>query len=320
MTGPLSDEKGPRAPSRGGLRASSTRKSARPQDKEPSPRTNPPKNRERNGPMARYPTLFISHGAPTFAIRPGVAGPLLQHVGANLPPPRAILILSPHWMTTGITLSSHPHPVTLHDFSGFPQELSTLTYPAPGAPTFAEDVRHLLAHHSLPAALDAERGLDHGAWVPLRYLFPAAHIPVVQLSLPQAYSATELSRLGNALSGLADDEVLLVGSGSLTHNLQDAWRSQGAEVAPYAERFVDWVRGLLQARDLGRLLAWQSHPDARRAHPSADHFLPLVFAAFAADPHFSLEILAGGIEYGALSMESYVFSPPARPDPHAIPS
>lgn len=259
--------------------------------------------------MTRLPTLFISHGAPTFALDPGAAGLLLQNVGSNLPQPRAILILSPHWITTEITVSSHPRPATLYDFWGFPKELSTLSYPAPGEPALAREICNLLGRQGLSATADAKRGLDHGAWIPLRYLFPAANIPVVQLSLPQTYHAAEVSRLGQALSELAADDVLLVGSGSLTHNLQDVLRGNGQTTAPYVGRFVHWVRDLLQAENLPGLLDWQSHPDAQSAHPTPDHFLPLLFAASAAGPHFSTDILPGGVVYGALSMESYVFRP-----------
>lgn len=258
--------------------------------------------------MNRPPVLFVSHGAPTFALEPGRAGALLRELGARLPRPRAVVVVSPHWPSLGFAVGAHPQPPTLHDFGGFPPALYALQYPAPGEPQLAARIIELLAQAGEEAALDPQRGFDHGAWVPLRHLYPQAEVPVVQLSMPRRLDAVAAWRLGETLAPLRDEGVLILGSGSLTHNLMEFFDRDEGAAAGYAREFVDWVRAALTAGDRDALLDWRARaPHAVRAHPTTEHFLPLLVAAGAAGATNAVEVLDGGIDHGVLSMESYVF-------------
>lgn len=260
--------------------------------------------------MQAQPTLFVSHGAPTFAVEPGLAGPQLKALGERLPSPRAVLIVSPHWMTRGLSITASARPQTIHDFGGFPAELYALQYPAAGDPALAERIAALLRNAGYHADLDTERGLDHGAWVPMMHMFPEHHVPVLQLSLPMHISPEQTWALGQALAPLSQQGVLIVGSGSLTHNLYE-FRQHGAD-EPYVKAFADWARQSVQTHDQDALVGYLEHaPQARRAHPTAEHYLPLLIAAGAAAPDAQVDVLDGGITHGVLSMDSYVFNAPA---------
>lgn len=273
--------------------------------------------------MTRMPTLFVSHGAPTFAIEPGRSGAQLGALGRRLERPRAIVVVSPHWITRGVKVTGASRPDTIHDFGGFDPKLYDITYPAPGDPGLAQRIVALLSQAGWPAAVDPARGLDHGAWVPLLHLFPAADIPVVQVSMPVDLDAAGAERLGLALAPLADDGVLVIGSGSLTHNLYE-FRIGASTEAGYAREFTEWIRAAVQAGDTARLTgALTQAPHARRAHPTPEHFLPLAVAAGAAPQVLPATVLDGGIVHGVLAMESYVFGAqvldgPATPSmPHS---
>jgi 4,5-DOPA dioxygenase extradiol len=264
--------------------------------------------------MNRMPSLFVSHGAPTFAIEPGLAGPLLRRLGSELPRPRAVLVFSPHWITPGVRVSSTATPDTIHDFGGFPDELYRIQYPAPGSPEVAARALELLNAAGWNATEDAQRGLDHGAWVPVRHLFPDADVPVLQVSMPRDLDAAGAVRLGRALAPLADEGVLLLGSGSITHNLYEFRQQVGAESTAYATEFVDWARAALQRGDEAGLAHYLDvAPHARRAHPTPDHYLPLPFAFGAAAPQAPVRVLDGGMTYGTLAMDSYLFGATAAP-------
>ncbi|RZL89258.1 MAG: dioxygenase [Variovorax sp.] len=257
--------------------------------------------------MDRLPTLFISHGAPTYALEPGMAGPQLTAAARQLPRPEAVLVISPHWITPQPRVATTPRPQTIHDFGGFDPKLYDLHYPAAGHPELAQRTLRLLRDAGWAAQADAQRGLDHGAWVPLRYLFPDADVPVFQVSMPTTLDADAALAFGAALAPLADEGVLIVGSGSLTHNLYE-FRQGQADAAAYAQEFEAWMREAVQAGDRGRLArALSSAPHARRAHPTEEHFLPLLVAFGAARSPLPATVLPGGIRHGVLSMESYVF-------------
>lgn len=259
------------------------------------------------------PSLFISHGAPTFALDPGVLGPRLAAIGANLSGVNAIAVISPHWQTSHVSVMSGTNPATLHDFAGFPKALYELQYPAPGHPDLAQAAAALIAEAGFSVSLDAQRGFDHGAWVPLRYLRPNADIPVFQISMPRWLNAAEAFKLGRALTPLRARGVLLIGSGSLTHNLGDL-RPPHSEDAEYAQMFADWVRDILIANDSAQLLDYrQRAPQAERAHPSDEHFLPLLVAYATRIEGEVTHVIHGGMTYGTLSMDSYGWGlPPAR--------
>lgn len=257
--------------------------------------------------MNTLPTLFVSHGAPTFALEPGRLGPALQALGQALPRPAAVLVVSPHWMTAAPRVATTERPETVHDFGGFPEPLYQLQYPAPGAPALAARAVEVLNAAGWAAEPDARRGYDHGAWVPLRFLYPAADVPVFQVSLPRGLDEASAYAFGEALAPLRDEGVLVVGSGSLTHNLYE-FRGTHGDDAPYARAFADWMRDVVVARDHDLLLHTMAQaPAAQRAHPTTEHLLPLMVAAGAAGREAPAQVLEGGITYGVLAMDSYLF-------------
>ena len=230
----------------------------------------------------RLPALFVSHGSPMFAVQAGSTGPALTRWGdelrAHYPHLRGVVVLSPHWMSRDLEVMATPKPATWHDFGGFPRQLYDLQYPAVGAPALAQDVAQLLRQAGLQPLLNTERPLDHGAWVPLMHLFPQADVPVVQLALPAQADAAAVYALGQALRPLRDQGVLLVGSGSMTHNLRDFMTDNRAGLS-YVQDFSRWIEARLLAQDTVALMDWHAQaPQAHRAHPTDEHFLPLFFA------------------------------------------
>ena len=256
--------------------------------------------------MSRAPSLFVSHGSPMFALEPGVLGPNLSRVGARLAGIRAIVIVSPHWSTRGVRVTGAASPETIHDFGGFPPPLYTLQYPAPGEPALASRVAESLKAAGFAASVDPGRGLDHGAWVPLRYLVPQADVPVLHVSLPQGIDTAGALRLGEALRPLRDEGVFVVGSGSLTHNLYE-FRQHIAD-PEYAQQFADWVADAVARRDVDALVGYRARaPHAARAHPTEEHYLPLLVALGASDADDARTLVEGGMTYGVLSMDSFGF-------------
>jgi 4,5-DOPA dioxygenase extradiol len=257
------------------------------------------------------PTLFLSHGSPMHAIEPGAAGKAWEALGRTLPRPRAVLMVSAHWETSVPMLTGNPQPQTIHDFGGFPAELFAIRYPAPGAPALATQTVALLKNAGITAGVDGCRGLDHGAWVPLRWMYPQHDVPVVQLSVQPALGTAHHVALGRALAPLADDDVLIVGSGHTTHNLRD-WMGNPRRHEPlrYAQEFSNWLRSRLVAHDTAALVAYREQaPEAARAHPTEEHFLPLHVAWGAAGDNPRVERIVDGFEAGALSLDSYAFYP-----------
>ena len=257
----------------------------------------------------QLPVLYLSHGAPTFALEPGVIGARLVELGRRLPSPQAVLVISPHWMSREkILVTTVSHPETLHDFGGFPSALYQIRYPAPGAPSFAHKTIALLRDAGWHAEADPQRGLDHGAWVPLYHLLPDAQTPVFQVSLPYPIDPADALRLGKALSPLRDEGVQIVTSGSLTHNLRELGPDHGND-ARYALEFTHWVRHALKSGDARQLLPAYRRlaPHAVRAHPTEEHFLPLLIALGASATDDPVTVIEGEITYGVLSMESYLF-------------
>ena len=260
--------------------------------------------------MTRAPALFVSHGSPMFALEPGLLGPRLCELGAALPGVAAVLVVSAHWQSRGVRVATTAAPETIHDFGGFPPELYQLQYPAPGAPDLARDAARLLADSGFAVAIDPRRGLDHGAWVPLRHLFSAAGVPVFQVSLPHDIDAPGARRLGAALAPLRDRGVLIVGSGSLTHNLHEVFGGR-VDDPQYAQAFADWVRSAVASRDVGALVDYRRRaPDAARAHPTEEHYFPLLVALGASSDDEAGEWIEGGMTYGVLSMDSFAFGLP----------
>lgn len=262
--------------------------------------------------MTTAPSLFVSHGSPMFALEPGVLGPNLERLGARLTALAAIIVVSPHWQTRGVRVTGAAAPETIHDFGGFPAPLYALRYPARGEPRLAAEVVALLQAAGFDASVDPNRGLDHGAWVPLRYLKPGSEVPVLQVSLPHDIDAAGALRLGRALAPLRDRGVLVIGSGSLTHNLYEF--RQHISDPGYAQTFADWVADAVARGDTEALVHYRTRaPHAVRAHPSEEHYLPLLVALGASDANEPRSLIAGGMTYGTLSMDSFGFGLPGAP-------
>ena len=255
---------------------------------------------------ATLPSLFVSHGAPLFAVEVGTTGPALQAWGAQLPADlRGVVVMSPHWMTRGMAVMTTEQPQTWHDFGGFPPALYELQYPAPGSPALAQEVLDLLAAAGLPAQPDAKRPFDHGTWVPLMHLLPQANVPVVQVSLPTDAGPREVYAMGAALASLREHGVLVMGSGSMTHNLAEFFGGE-REPAPYVLEFSRWIESTMAAGDTEALFNYRSlAPHAHRAHPSEDHFLPIFFALGAAGKDARANYLSREVMYSMLSMDAF---------------
>ena len=259
------------------------------------------------------PVLFLSHGSPMTALGGDELSRCWERLAQRLSRPASILMISAHWTTRLPILSGSAHPETIHDFGGFPAELYSLRYPAPGHPALAQRIKQRLSDAGIAAGIDASRGLDHGAWVPLRVLFPGADIPVVQLSVQPERCARHHFALGAALAPLADENVLIVSSGHLTHNLMDYIRPAGERPAADSRAFRDWVHAQLtesRSDTSETLLDWQHQaPGAGFSHPTPEHFLPLFVALGAAGKDFRTEWLGGGWIEESLAADNYLFAP-----------
>lgn len=258
---------------------------------------------------ATVPALFVSHGAPLFAVEPGTTGPALTQWGERLraahPGLRGVVVMSPHWMARGAQVMTGPRPATWHDFGGFPPALYELQYPAAGSPALAQQVLQRLADAGIAAQGDERRPFDHGAWVPLMHLFPQADLPVVQVALPVGAGPAEVYALGAALRGLRQEGVLVLGTGSMTHNLSEFFGG-AREPAPYVVEFCRWVESAVQRGDLPALLDYRARaPHAARAHPSEDHFLPIFFALGAAGDAARVDYLSREVMYSMLAMDAF---------------
>jgi 4,5-DOPA dioxygenase extradiol len=260
--------------------------------------------------MARLPSIFISHGSPMLALEPEApAHRFLKGLGGMVERPKAILAVSAHWETTRPALSLSPRPTTIHDFRGFPPALYAMRYPAPGAPALAERAAGLLAAQGLQPALVADRGLDHGAWTPLSLAWPDADIPVAQLSVQPHLSATHHADVGAALRPLRDEGVLILGSGSFSHNLME-FRGQDPDAPSpaWVTVFADWMRQALLEGRHGDLLAWDRlAPEARRNHPTPEHLWPLYSALGAATAGTPARLLHSSTDRAILAMDAFAF-------------
>ncbi|HEU0222583.1 MAG TPA: class III extradiol ring-cleavage dioxygenase [Paracoccaceae bacterium] len=257
----------------------------------------------------RQPVLFISHGSPGLILEDTPARAFLAGLGAELGRPRAVLAISAHWEADRPLVSEAERPETIHDFRGFPEALYRMQHPCPGAPEVAEEVGALLAEAGYRPAL-AARGLDHGAWVPMKLIDPEAKIPVLQLSLLAGAGATEHWRLGQAVAPMRDRDVLILASGSMTHNLGEIFRGglvPGRPVEPWATAFADWVAARIEANEVEALVDYRARaPEARRNHPTEEHLVPLHVALGAACGEPGRRIHAS-VEFGALAMDAYRF-------------
>lgn len=250
----------------------------------------------------KLPALFISHGAPTLAIEQSATTSALARIGQNLPKPRAIIIMSAHWQSAKLEISSNPQPKTWHDFSGFTPELYDLQYPAAGQPALAETLAQQLTARGITCRVNPLRASDHGVWAPLLHLYPEADIPIVQISLPRHYDSVACYQLGAQLAQLRDEQILLIGSGSITHNLQ-ALRWQAESIDKTARDFKVWLLQQLKT-DIPSALDWQQYPNYQNVHPSDEHLLPLFFALGAGQ---RVSVVHQSMAHHSLGMDIYRF-------------
>lgn len=251
------------------------------------------------------PTLFVSHGSPMLALDAD-KGETYRQWGRCLSRPKAILVFSAHWEGNHLALGeTGTHNKLVYDFGGFPDALYQLQYPAPSSTWLAEQVQSLLNDQTAIAI--TERGLDHGVWVPFLHLWPEADIPIVQMSMPYNLSNEELFKLGAQLAPLREQEVLIVGSGTITHNLGEWNPHYRGEPLDWARVFDDWVKQKLLQADVSSLLNWQTQaPNAARNHPTPEHFRPLLIAAGASDMQ-NISFPIEGFEAGIFSNRSVQF-------------
>jgi 4,5-DOPA dioxygenase extradiol len=257
----------------------------------------------------RMPAIFLGHGSPMNALDQNIYTDTWARLGAALPRPNAILVISAHWVTRGTAVTAMAQPKTIHDFGGFPQALFDMRYPAPGDPVLAARVQQLLAPE-VDVRLDQDWGLDHGAWSVLVKAYPQADVPVLQLSIDASRPTSFHFALGRKLAALRDAGVLIVGSGNVVHNLRRMVWDDGDARPPYdwALRFNDKVRGCLQRGELASLAEFAEWgDDARLAVPSDEHYLPLLYVAGSCGPHEAVSIAVDGMQGGgAISMLSFV--------------
>ena len=253
------------------------------------------------------PSLFVSHGAPTLALADSPTGRFLDALGPVLPRPAAILVASAHMDAPRPLLNGNAAPATLHDFGGFPRELYALRYPAPGAPALAARAAALLHDAGFDAATDATAPIDHGVWVPLLRMYPAADIPVVALSVSPARDATWHYALGTALAPLRAESVLVIGSGGFVHNLGALqWQAGDQPTAAWASGFADWMERHVVTGDAAAAQAWRSQaPQPLSAHPTPEHLLPL-FVAWGAAGGRGRRLHAAW-ELGTLALHAFRF-------------
>jgi 4,5-DOPA dioxygenase extradiol len=256
-----------------------------------------------------FPALFIGHGNPMNALTTNNNSQAWRGMVAGLPLPRAILAISAHWQTRGVAVTAMARPRTIHDFTGFPAALNAFQYPASGDPRLAEEIAALLAPQTV--ALDADWGLDHGAWSVLAHLYPAADIPVLQLSLDVAKTPAEHYAMAIKLRPLRDAGVLILGSGNVVHNLRRMDWNQPAGAFDWATRFNDRIRQSLLDRDHAALFDLSSE-DARLAVPTPEHYWPLLYIAAQQTPDESVELFNDRIEYGAIGMLSCRIGSPVK--------
>lgn len=258
---------------------------------------------------ATWPALFVSHGAPTLPVEPGATRDFLSTLGTALGRPRAVIVVSAHWETMQPAVSTAAAPQTVHDFYGFPEALYRLRYPAPGAPVLAERAAALLSEAGMSAQLMPDRGLDHGAWVPLMLMYPEADVPVTQLAVQSHLGPAHHLRIGAALRPLRDEGVLILGSGSSTHNLHE-FRGRDRDAAPpqWVTEFGEWTAQAVTSQRIGDLLDYRRlAPHAARNHPTEEHFLPLFVAMGAATPGTTAQRIHSGYTYGVIGMDAYRF-------------
>lgn len=255
--------------------------------------------------LQTLPGLFISHGSPLLALNPEQVGPALHRLSVNLPEPKAIIVMSAHWESKTLEVSTCIRPETWHDFRGFPEELYRIRYPAPGHPELAERILKLLSHADIQANANSSRPRDHGVWMPLLHMYPNADIPVIEISLPMTFSTQQIYQIGQVLSILRQEQILLCGSGSITHNLAElSWHPASVETPIWAREFKNYVVQQLTQGQYHDVLDIENLPFLQKNHPTLEHLAPLFFA-MGTGRIFSM--VHSSFSMGSLGMDIYRF-------------
>ena len=261
--------------------------------------------------MDPFPSLFVSHGAPNLLIQELPVREFLSGFGAKLGRPKAIISISAHYETDKPTVGGGGYPPTLHDFGGFEPELYQFYYRAPGEPALASQIAYLLTDNGIETVIDRARGFDHGTWVPLMLLYPDAGIPVVSLSVCPDYGPDFHYRMGKALRLLRREGILVMGSGSATHNLQEFFNGRYRRDAPapsWVRDFGEWLHDRVSAGAIDDLLNYRSQgPYAEENHPTEEHLLPFFVALGAADDEAAARVHSS-YTYGVMAMDAYCFN------------
>lgn len=265
---------------------------------------NKKKSETENGKM---PIIFIGHGSPMNAIENNSYTQSLNHVGKILPKPKAILMISAHWMTKGTWVTHMKNPKTIHDFYGFPQELFDVNYPAPGNPELAEKINLQITDPNI--SLDEnDWGLDHGTWAVLKHVYPKADVPIVQLSLDMTKPAEFHFELGRKLNSLRDQGILIMGSGNIVHNLRRISWEENAKPFDWAVEFDEWSKKNLSDRNFNEMIRNHLKSEAGRLSvPTPDHYYPLLYILGASDEKDQVHFDYEGMQNGSISMRSVRF-------------
>ena len=263
--------------------------------------------------MARPSSLFISHGSPDLIFHDTVAKQFLERAAESFEPPKGIVIASAHFETERPAIVNDPAPEMIYDFGPIDRRLSEVVYPAPGAPALAEQAASLITDAGIECDLIDRRGYDHGTWVPLSLLYQNADIPIVQLSVQRHLPASHHYNIGKALRPLVDEEILVIGSGSMTHNLAEVFGPQGLKhdrqdrEIEWARLFAEWINVQIVTGNVDDLLDYEANaPFARENHPTAEHFLPLM-VALGASSNGQGERLHKSTEFAVLAMDAFAF-------------
>lgn len=260
--------------------------------------------------LSTQPVIFIGHGTPMVAIEfDSWSDNLCSFIDGN-PPPTAIIVLSAHWTTDNVVkITSNEFPEQIYDFQGYPETLYQLTYPCEGNPQLAKDVAALLHDFSIPVQLDEERGLDHGAWIPLYVAFPNADVPVIQISLPNQADPKMLLDLGSALKQLRKQGILLIGSGNLIHNPEWVKKfDKYQDPEQWAVETDDWLHDEIVSLNIDDLIDYQNKiPHKEKALPKNNHILPLFFVLGAITQKDHLVDIYDGFHHANISMRSFAF-------------
>jgi 4,5-DOPA dioxygenase extradiol len=253
----------------------------------------------------RQPAVFAGHGSPMYAIEPNRYTQAWASLGKSLKRPDAILVISAHWVTRGTWVTAMSKPKTIHDFGGFPQALFDIQYPAPGSPALADRVQGLL---SAPVVLEEnEWGIDHGAWSILKYLYPNADIPVVQLSLDGSMTAREHYELAKQLRPLRDENILILASGNVVHNLRTIHWQDGAQPYPWATEFNEFFVSQMRANQHDPLINWEGFGEsAHLSIPTAEHYWPALYALALQHDGEQAQAFVDGIEMSSISMLGFL--------------